>query len=469
MQRNSPYSKFIGLVLLIVDFFLLDAACRSAYQWRHHYSIDYSNYYVDFLRIFQLAWIPASLGVVLLRDVNIYRSLLKTRKFFSTLVYTFAFHALLIFVFIIGFRDKYYDLSRAFLSAAYLFSFGATFLFRVVISIILRYGIKLRENENRVVIVGAGYAGNDLYHYIIGNKGKETKFMGFFDDQPELPSLVIKGRLEHLKDYCKENQITEIYYAKSLNDTELIKDLADFADEHFIYFKIAPDFRGLMQRKVNIDFYDTVPIMTFRQEPLQVWSNRTLKRIFDIVFSLAVILLVFPWLFLIIGIAIKINSRGPIFFKQPRSGRKNKLFNCYKFRTMYVNNESNSKQATRGDKRITKVGAFLRKTSLDEMPQFFNVLMGDMSVVGPRPHMLKHTEEYSQMIEKYLIRHFVTPGITGHAQVNGFRGETGSDPKLMRKRLEYDTWYMENWSLWLDIKIIVQTVTNIFQGEENAF
>ncbi|MDJ1506495.1 undecaprenyl-phosphate glucose phosphotransferase [Xanthocytophaga agilis] len=469
MQRNSPYSKFIGLVLLIVDFFLLDAACRSAYQWRHHYSIDYSNYYVDFLRIFQLAWIPASLGVVLLRDVNIYRSLLKTRKFFSTLVYTFAFHALLIFVFIIGFRDKYYDLSRAFLSAAYLFSFGATFLFRVVISIILRYGIKLRENENRVVIVGAGYAGNDLYHYIIGNKGKETKFMGFFDDQPELPNLVIKGRLEHLKDYCKENQITEIYYAKSLNNTELIKDLADFADEHFIYFKIAPDFRGLMQRKVNIDFYDTVPIMTFRQEPLQVWSNRTLKRIFDIVFSLAVILLVFPWLFLIIGIAIKINSRGPIFFKQPRSGRKNKLFNCYKFRTMYVNNESNSKQATRGDKRITKVGAFLRKTSLDEMPQFFNVLMGDMSVVGPRPHMLKHTEEYSQMIEKYLIRHFVTPGITGHAQVNGFRGETGSDPKLMRKRLEYDTWYMENWSLWLDIKIIVQTVTNIFQGEENAF
>ncbi len=469
MRKDSQYSKFTGILLLVIDFFLLDAACRGAYQWRHHISIQYFNYYVDFLRIFQLAWIPAWLGVILLRDVNVYRSLLHTRRFFANLVYAFALHALLIFVFIIGFRDKYYDLSRAFLSASYLFSFIFTFLLRVIASLIVRYGIKLRENENRIVIVGAGYAGNDLYHYLISNKGKETKFLGFFDDEPELPSLVLKGKLEHLRKYCTDNQVTEIYYAKSLNNTTLIKELADFSDENFIYFKIAPDFRGLMQRKVNIDFYDSVPIMTFRQEPLQAWGNRTLKRGFDLVFSLAVILLVFPWLFFIIGLAIKINSRGPIFFKQPRSGRKNKLFNCYKFRTMYVNNESNSKQATRGDRRITKVGAFLRKTSLDEMPQFFNVLAGDMSVVGPRPHMLKHTEEYSQMIEKYLIRHFVTPGITGHAQVNGFRGETGSDPKLMRKRLEYDTWYIENWSIWLDVKIIYLTVANIFQGEENAF
>ncbi|MCU0355569.1 MAG: undecaprenyl-phosphate glucose phosphotransferase [Cytophagales bacterium] len=469
MRKDSPYSKFAGIALLIVDFFLLDLACRAAYQWRHHVSIQYFDYYVSFMRIFQLAWIPAWFGVILLRDINVYQSLLGIRKSFSTLAYAFALHALLIFVLIVGFRDKYYDISRAFLAASYGFSLLFTFLLRVVVSLVLRYGIRLREDENRLVIIGAGYAGNDLYQYLIANKGRDTKFMGFFDDEPELPSLVLKGKLSHLKEYCVENRITEMYYAKSLNNTDLIKDLADFADENFIYFKIAPDFRGLMKRKVSIDFYDNVPIMTFRQEPLQAWGNRALKRAFDIVFSLGVILLVFPWLFFIIGVAIKLNSRGPIFFKQPRSGRKNKLFNCYKFRTMYVNQDSNVKQATRGDKRITRVGAFLRKTSLDEMPQFFNVLLGDMSVVGPRPHMLKHTEEYSQMIEKYLVRHFVTPGITGWAQVNGFRGETSSDPRLMRKRLEYDTWYMENWSLWLDIKIIYLTVANIFQGEENAF
>ncbi len=469
MKRDLQYSKFVGVLVLIIDLFLLDAACRAGYYWRHHISIQYSNYYVDFMRTFQLLWIPASIGVILLRDINIHRSLLRFSTLLSTLVYALAFHALLVFIFILGFRDEYYDISRAFLGAVYVFSFLFMLLTRIIVSFVLQYGIKLRENENRVIIVGAGYAGNDLYHYLISNKDKGYKFMGFFDNEPELPSLVLKGHIDHLKQYCIDNKINEIYYAKSMTETALIKELADFSDEHFIYFKIAPDFRGLMQRKMNIDFYENVPILTFRQEPLQAWGNRAIKRGFDIVFSLLVITLVFPWLFGIIALAIRLNSKGPIFFKQPRSGRKNKLFNCYKFRTMYVNQDSNVKQATRGDSRITKVGAFLRKTSLDEMPQFFNVLTGDMSVVGPRPHMLKHTEEYSQMIEKYLIRHFVTPGITGHAQVNGFRGETSSDPRLMRKRLEYDTWYMENWSFWLDIKIIYQTVANVVLGEENAF
>lgn len=469
MKKDSQYSKLVGIILLVIDLFLLEAACRAAFQWRHHTSIVYFSYYVDFMRIFQLVWIPSWLGVLLLRDVNVHRSLLSFRNLLSTLSYAFALHALFIFIFIIGFRDKYYDLSRTFLLASYGFGFVFTLLLRAATALVLRYGIKLNANENRVVIVGAGHAGNDLYHYLLTNKSKGYKFMGFFDDEPELPSLVLKGKLEHFKDYCVTNKVNEIYYAKSLRSTELIRDLADFSDENFMYFKIAPDFRGLMQRKINIDFYDNVPIMTFRQEPLRVWGNRTLKRAFDLVFSLAVILLIFPWLFLFIALAIKLTSRGPVFFKQPRSGRKNKLFDCYKFRTMFINNESNAKQATRGDKRITKVGAFLRKTSLDELPQFFNVLRGDMSVVGPRPHMLKHTEEYSQMIEKYLIRHFVTPGITGHAQVNGFRGETGTDPRLMRKRLEYDTWYIENWSFWLDVKIIYLTVANIAQGEENAF
>jgi exopolysaccharide biosynthesis polyprenyl glycosylphosphotransferase len=193
-----------------------------------------------------------------------------------------------------------------------------------------------------------------------------------------------------------------------------------------------------------------------------------LKRAFDIVFSVLVISLIFPILFPILAILIKLSSKGPVFFKQLRTGKDNNSFYCYKFRTMRINQDSDKKQACKNDNRITKIGAFMRKTSLDELPQFFNVLQGDMSVVGPRPHMLLHTEEYSKIIDSFMVRHFVKPGITGWAQVNGYRGNTEA-PELMAKRVAYDTWYLENWSLWLDITIIFKTVFNIFQGEENAF
>jgi exopolysaccharide biosynthesis polyprenyl glycosylphosphotransferase len=208
--------------------------------------------------------------------------------------------------------------------------------------------------------------------------------------------------------------------------------------------------------------------MTFRQEPLQIWLNRAAKRGFDIAFSSLVILLVFPWLFPVVALCIKLDSRGPVIFRQQRSGRRNQAFTCYKFRTMREESEEARRRRVYGGQRVTRVGAFLRKTSIDELPQFINVLLGQMSVVGPRPHMLQHTEEYSKLIEKYLVRHFVSPGITGYAQVHGLRGEI-SDPYLMKKRLEYDTWYMENWSLPLDVKIVLMTITNVLRGEENAY
>jgi putative colanic acid biosynthesis UDP-glucose lipid carrier transferase len=196
---------------------------------------------------------------------------------------------------------------------------------------------------------------------------------------------------------------------------------------------------------------------------INVW----LKRLFDIAFSLLVILTIFPFLFPVIAIAIKIDSEGPVFFKQPRRGKKNMLFDCYKFRTMYIHGVS-ERQATKDDPRITRVGRFLRKTNLDEVPQFINVLMGNMSVVGPRPHINSQLEQYGEAIKKYKVRHFVTPGITGYAQVNGYRGET-KEVRLMEKRVEYDVIYMENWSLSLDIKIIFLTVWNMIRGEKSAY
>jgi exopolysaccharide biosynthesis polyprenyl glycosylphosphotransferase len=208
--------------------------------------------------------------------------------------------------------------------------------------------------------------------------------------------------------------------------------------------------------------------MTLRNEPLENIVNRFVKRLFDIGFSTLVFILFLWWFIPLIALIIKLTSKGPVFFIQERSGIKNKSFNVIKFRTMYVNDDAHYKQATKYDERITPIGKFLRSTSLDEMPQFINVLTGQMSVIGPRPHMLKHTEEYSKIIDKFMVRHLVKPGITGWAQVNGYRGET-KEVEDMEGRVRADVWYIENWSFTLDIKIIILTIINLLRGEENAF
>ncbi len=230
---------------------------------------------------------------------------------------------------------------------------------------------------------------------------------------------------------------------------------------------MAPDFSDLHHDNGNVFLLNSIPVLTSRKEPLGISINAYLKRFFDIFFSFTVILILFPIILPIISIAIRFDSPGPIFFKQLRPGKKNKLFDCYKFRTMRVN-KSSEVQATKNDSRITKVGQFLRKTNMDELPQFFNVLLGNMSVVGPRPNMISQLDEYSKTIGNYRVRHFVTPGITGYAQVNGFRGETKGEG-LMAKRVEYDVRYIENWSLTLDLKIIFLTVWNMIRGEKNAY
>ena len=197
-------------------------------------------------------------------------------------------------------------------------------------------------------------------------------------------------------------------------------------------------------------------------------GNRIKKRFYDVVASSLVIVFILSWLIPLVGLLIWLESRGPIFFTQQRSGKGGKAFNCLKFRSMKVNKESNEKQATKNDVRITRLGSILRKSSLDEMPQFLNVFMGDMSIVGPRPHMLKHTDDYSKLLNRYMVRHFLKPGITGWAQIHGYRGEI-KHMQDINNRVEYDLWYLENWSLWLDTRIILMTAFNMAKGEKNAY
>jgi putative colanic acid biosynthesis UDP-glucose lipid carrier transferase len=268
--------------------------------------------------------------------------------------------------------------------------------------------------------------------------------------------------------YIIENNIDEIYFSVAELSNKQINKLVDFADNNLRELKFIPDNKDIYSKKLKYEYYDYIPILSLRNIPIQDPFNKVIKRTFDIVFSAFIIVFVLSWLTPILAIIIKLESKGPVFFKQSRNGFNYEEFGCYKFRSMTPNIDAHLYQATKGDLRITKVGSFIRKTSIDELPQFFNVLFGDMSVVGPRPHMVSHTNMYAQRIDKFMVRHFVKPGITGLAQTSGFRGEVETDKDIIN-RVKYDIFYIENWSLLLDLKIIVQTFLNALKGEEKAY
>ena len=271
-----------------------------------------------------------------------------------------------------------------------------------------------------------------------------------------------------VESYVLEHNVDEIYCTLPGTNDEKIKRMLNFAEKHMVRFYIVPEFYRNVKKSMIMEMMESIPLLTVRVEPLQASYNRALKRCFDVLFSLCILLTVFPILYVVVGVLIKLSSPGPILFRQKRTGLYGQDFECYKFRTMRVNAEADTLQAVKNDPRKTKIGDFLRRTNLDEFPQFVNVLKGDMSVVGPRPHMLKHTEQYSALIDKYMVRHLVKPGVTGWAQVTGYRGETKT-LEQMEGRVKRDVWYIENWSFLLDLKIIVVTVINMFKGEKNAY
>jgi putative colanic acid biosynthesis UDP-glucose lipid carrier transferase len=452
-------------VIAVSELILLNFAFRIAYYKHISHHLVISDYYFTLLGVFNLAWIVAAF----LNKIDKIERFADDGYIIINLIKSYFIHAFFILAYIVSFQV--FDYSRLFLIYTYIFAILLTSGFRFTFLYIIKNFGNLGLKSKKVVIVGTDESGQALYNYFNTYKYFGYKFYGFFDNNvtnDKIDKNLLKGNLNKLKDYCVNEGIDEIYFTLPLHENKLmIQDLHKFTDDECIYFKMVPEFKLVGHKELNFIFYDSIPVMTIRKDPLGYTFNKIIKRAFDIAFSFFVISCIFPFIFPIIAIAIKLESKGPIFFKQLRPGKRNQLFECFKFRTMRVNSSSEM-QATKNDSRITKSGAFLRKSSLDELPQFFNVLMGDMSVVGPRPNMVNQLKTYSKLIDKYTVRHFVTPGITGYAQVNGFRGET-QELELMEKRVEYDVKYIENWSLLLDVKIIFQTVFNIFKGEENAY
>ena len=361
-------------------------------------------------------------------------------------------------------------ISRLFMFIFFVAFSCSVFFNRLIYLFTYLYFRKKDYLVKRVLIIGH----NDVARKLameLENQGMHMQIVGFCEEETNIHELstypILSNRAQAVQ-ISAEYKVNEIYSTILPEQDRSIYALMEEADLALIRFKLVPDLTYFVKRPMYVNYIGDIPILSPRSEPLDDIANRIKKRGIDLAISIMAILFVLWWLIPIISLLIWLESKGPVFFVQKRSGVNNETFNCLKFRSMKMNTEANQKQATRDDDRFTKIGRFLRKTSLDEFPQFFNVLTGNMSIVGPRPHMLQHTEDYSQLYDQYMIRQFLKPGITGWAQIHGHRGEITSLNDI-KNRVEHDLWYMENWNQWLDFKIIFLTAYNMIRGEENAF
>jgi len=454
------YSKYLKEINLIGDILSLNLAYFLVYFFSiGEFDTLFRSIYFELQLFFNIAWIVAAYFIKVHETTRVASIERVIRKLLNAL----ALYLILIFAFLGIKEDTYFKL---YVFYAYCSTSVGLAVFNIGFVVFLKYYRRVGYNYRRVVIAGYGKIATDLRKYFTYNPELGYKFMGYFDD--ESSNSLIRGKVGDIPCLAKNLEIDEIYCVLPYLDYHHVENLTKFAEDNFVKVHAVPDYRGFPFKNIEVQLYDLIPVLNFPDQPLDDQINRFIKRSFDLTFSFFFLLLVGSWLIPLVAIFIKRDSKGPVFFKQQRSGINNRPFTCYKFRTMKVNEDSDKKQATKSDSRITKVGAFLRKSNLDEVPQFINVLIGEMSVVGPRPHMLKHTEEFSQQVDKFMLRHYVKPGITGLAQAKGFRGETNTFFKL-KNRIKLDRFYVENWSLLFDLKIIISTLMVMFKGDENAY
>ncbi len=454
------YSKYLKEINLIGDILSLNIAYFLVYFFTiGEFDTLFRSIYFELQLFFNIAWI-VSAYFIKVHDISRVASI---ERVIRKLINALALFLLLIFAFLGIKSGTYYKL---FVFFAYCFTSLGLAIFNIGFVVFLKYYRKVGYNYRRIIIAGYGKISTDLRKYFTYNPEFGYRFIGYFDDKAT--NSLIRGKVADIQQMALDLEIDEIFCVLPYMDYHEVDKLTKFAEDNFIKIHAVPDYRGFPYKNIEVQLYDLIPVLNFPAQPLDDQINRFIKRSFDIIFSLLFLIFVGSWLIPLVALGIKLTSDGPVFFKQKRSGITNKPFTCYKFRTMQVNKEADQLQATKNDTRITKVGNFLRKTNIDEIPQFLNVIRGEMSVVGPRPHMLKHTKEFSQQVDKFMLRHYVKPGITGLAQAKGFRGETNTFYKL-KNRIKLDRFYVENWSLLFDMKIIISTVIGMFRGDENAY
>ncbi|PJB11625.1 MAG: undecaprenyl-phosphate glucose phosphotransferase [Flavobacteriales bacterium CG_4_9_14_3_um_filter_40_17] len=447
---RGRYSWLIRPMLVAFDIFVVALIAMLCFSD----PID-----IDYFLLYQLlSWLTIAFS---LSYYEVYR-FTSVLKIFSLLGRQYLLFGITTFAYFGFFKDQQVSViaTLTFLTTSFLsiasFKLGIYFLLR-------KYRSVFGGNFRNVVIVGNNTAAHQLESFFKKKKDLGYNLIDVLENSPE------KSALEALK---KLNgfPIDEIYCAlDDLNDDE-IDNYIQYADSHQCNLKFIPNTHKFFTKKLKTDYYEYQPVLSLPEPTINQPVSKFVKRSFDLGFSLLVILFILSWMIPLFALLIKINSNGSVFYKHKRHGINYKEFWCYKFRTLNSGDEDQQMQVTKDDHRVTGFGKILRRTSLDEFPQFFNVFLGNMAIVGPRPHMIEYTKTYAKKLDKlnFVFRHSVKPGITGLAQVKGYRGEISSNEELIN-RFKYDVFYIENWSLLLDFRIIIQTVINILKGDEKAY
>ncbi len=455
-MNSSPYerSEYFRLCAIVGDFVWLNVCLFGVFvllQCFHPIVLN-SVYLRTYVLVANLCYVPA----ISLFGVVLHRRVVRPEQIVGRVMAMMLFFMICL-VSVLALM-KHVPISRMYLLGFFL-SFGALVTgWRLMLRKQVKAFRSRGRNTKHVVLVGDGDNIRELKQLM------EDRTYGY-----QVAKVFDSNSAHEVITWLSLHPVHELFCSLSSEESQkVVPELIHYCENHLIRFYQVPYMRNYVKRQLQLQLLGEVPVLSIHREPLQDPTNRFIKRAFDLMVSTIFLCTVFPILYIVVGLAIKITSPGPIFFKQARNGENGDIFYCYKFRSMKVNKDSDKVQATENDPRKTKLGNFLRKSNLDEMPQFINVFKGEMSLVGPRPHMLRHTEEYSALINKYMMRHLIKPGITGWAQVTGFRGET-KELSQMEGRVKRDLWYVENWTFLLDLRIMAMTVTNMFRGEKNAY
>lgn len=466
MQQTQKYRR---IFLLLVDLVFINTALHLAYftrfgQWLYSASTTIpwapKSKYIELEIAVTVMWLIAT---ILIRNTK--TSVSAHQSEWTILAKTLVAFIGGMLIFIVAQGGITY--SRLFL--LYFLTLTGT----LMITSRLVFGRRFTTNlpAADVLVVGAGRVGERFYENVRTNPATGYHVIGFLDDNGIASKLrpMILGTLGDLDRITAERTIDEVIIAVPKTSEDRLGDLVARCEDKCIRVSVIPNDYAALEGKRVIAEVGEFSLVRVRETPLEEPFNAATKRFFDIAFSFLVLTIIFPVTFIIVAPVIALTSKGPIFFRQLRTGLSGIPFTCYKFRTMrYKNGNTDPMQALPDDPRLTRIGKILRRTNLDELPQFWNVLKGEMSVAGPRPHMVEHTEDYRKIIGSYMVRHLVNPGVTGWAQVNGLRGATDT-PDKMRDRVRYDTYYIENWSFLFDIKIILKTIARMVRGDKNAY
>ena len=458
-QRSIYFFKLLSDLLLLNCAFLISAVYSQSWE------ILIDRYYMFFLLIgLNVLWIVSS------NYINFYDDFF-SRNFpvqFTNIIKNSLLQLVITIIFIFLAKENLF--TRYFIVYYFILLVFLITCRVIVFRKILKYLRRKGKNVRDLIIIGEGEVAENFKAMILSNPDFGYSFKGIIIGKDNNNSQKL---LDNLKVAFAANKVDEAVIAISEESRHLLESIIKECDKNAVKVHIIPDYYNLVSKRFQLSTFGDFPIITARREPLNEVQWRFVKRVFDILFSLIVTILILSWLIPLIFIVSLIFDRGPVFFLQDRLGTKNEKFKCLKFRTMKHEKDKidEYKPVVENDPRITKVGKFLRKYNLDELPQFINVLLGDMSVVGPRPHAISYDDLYGKIVDEIRLRHNVKPGITGWAQIHGLRGDVVDEEenrKRTKQRIDYDIWYIENWSFWLDIQIILLTVWQMIVGKSRG-